>query len=491
MNPTGSHDDIRIGDYTLVNYVAMPSDLSRQVWGVRNMPAIRCRMVNDGEIPWDGHERFVASLGSRDDVDYYAVMRGGEFIGCVNLHYSASGEVERGIYLHPDHIGQGHATALLRPLYGMIGEAGRASTVVTRVKTDNAASNLLERRLGATLSETTADGYNIYRLDLRRRRVILRADAGKNIGYGHFIRTLALAGYLSDEFDCRYATFAPTDYQRQEIRKVCGMLELPCDSRSDFDDAMVEALFPGDIVVLDNYYFDTGYQRRIMERGCALACVDDIHGRHFVCDLLFTPGPCPAEAFSMEPYTRFYGGMEWSFLRRPFIDGIRPRKARCGIDSVVTAIGGADPFNLTGKMVTLLRDLLPDARITVIAGDTIRLPERVMDAGVDLRVRVSAAEMVDIFSRADVGVFPASTICIEAIAAGLPVVAGHYVDNQHEFYRYLEESGAVAPAGSFLEPETQLRQNIAMAMESVRSLTPPAIDFGIRRADIVRIFKSL
>lgn len=143
------------------------------------MPSIRCRMVNDGEIPWPDHERFVASLGSRDDVGYYAVMHGGEFIGSVNLHYSESGEVERGIYLHPDHIGRGHATALLRPLYGMLAKSGRATAVVTRVKTDNAASNRLERRLGATLCETTSDGYNIYRLDLRRRRVVLRADAAR------------------------------------------------------------------------------------------------------------------------------------------------------------------------------------------------------------------------------------------------------------------------------------------------------------------------
>lgn len=158
---------------------------------------------------------------------------------------------------------------------------------------------------------------------------------------------------------------------------------------------------------------------------------------------------------------------------------------------MVTAIGGADPFNLTGRMVAMLRGLLPDARITVIAGDTIRLPESVMDEKVDLRVRVSAAEMVEIFSRSDVGVFPASTICIEAIAAGLPVVAGHYVDNQLEFYRYLEESGAVAPAGSLLESDERLRHNLARALDSVRTATPPAIDFAARRADIVRIFKSL
>ncbi|MDE6490112.1 MAG: GNAT family N-acetyltransferase [Muribaculaceae bacterium] len=482
--------NMTVGSYTLVDYASMPPTLSRQVWEARNMPQIRCRMVNDPEIPWEDHERFVASLKGRSDAVYYAVLRDGEFIGSVNLHYSPSGEVERGIYLHPGHIGQGHSTSMLRPLYDKLRREG-IHAVITRVKTDNLASNLLERRLGAVLCETTAGGYNIYRLDLRRRRVILRADAGKHIGYGHFIRTLALAGYLSEEFDCRYATYAPTEYQMHELKSVCAPLELSGDSREVFDRAFVDALSPDDIVVLDNYYFDTEYQRLIRSRGCALVCVDDVHSRHFVSDVLFTPGPCQPHAFSMEPYTRFYGGMEWSFLRRPFIDGVRPHTVKGRMANVVTAIGGADPFNLTGRMVGLLRDILPHAHVTVIAGDTIALPEGLADGSVDVRVRVSAAEMVDIFNHADVGVFPASTICIEAIAAGLPVVAGHYVDNQHEFYRYLVSAGAVAPAGSFLEPEERLRVSIAAALRSVASLEPPTVDFARRREDIVKIFKSL
>lgn len=101
MNPAGSHDDIRIGDYTLINYVAMTPELSRQVWVARNHAVDPLPHGQRRRDPLADHERFVASLGSRDDVGYYAVMHGGEFIGSVNLHYSESGEVERGIYLHP------------------------------------------------------------------------------------------------------------------------------------------------------------------------------------------------------------------------------------------------------------------------------------------------------------------------------------------------------------------------------------------------------
>ena len=38
-----------------------------------------------------------------------------------------------------------------------------------------------------------------------RRRLFFRADAGPGIGYGHFVRSLALASMLKDCFECRFA----------------------------------------------------------------------------------------------------------------------------------------------------------------------------------------------------------------------------------------------------------------------------------------------
>ncbi|MDR1895166.1 MAG: UDP-2,4-diacetamido-2,4,6-trideoxy-beta-L-altropyranose hydrolase, partial [Prevotellaceae bacterium] len=38
-----------------------------------------------------------------------------------------------------------------------------------------------------------------------KRKIIFRADAGLNIGYGHFIRSLALADMLKNDFDILFA----------------------------------------------------------------------------------------------------------------------------------------------------------------------------------------------------------------------------------------------------------------------------------------------
>ena len=53
------------------------------------------------------------------------------------------------------------------------------------------------------------------------RKIYLRADAGYGIGYGHFIRTLALADMLKSDFDCIFFTSSPSAYQISEMKKVC------------------------------------------------------------------------------------------------------------------------------------------------------------------------------------------------------------------------------------------------------------------------------
>lgn len=42
-----------------------------------------------------------------------------------------------------------------------------------------------------------------------------RADADDTIGYGHWVRSLALADMLKEDFECIFCTQSPTDYQKK------------------------------------------------------------------------------------------------------------------------------------------------------------------------------------------------------------------------------------------------------------------------------------
>ena len=65
------------------------------------------------------------------------------------------------------------------------------------------------------------------------QKICFRADAGVDIGYGHFIRSLALADMLKDEFDCVFYTAEPNPYQIGEMQKVCSYVSLPETTKFD------------------------------------------------------------------------------------------------------------------------------------------------------------------------------------------------------------------------------------------------------------------
>jgi spore coat polysaccharide biosynthesis predicted glycosyltransferase SpsG len=136
-----------------------------------------------------------------------------------------------------------------------------------------------------------------------KANIILRADGGETIGMGHFIRTLALAEMLKDEYHCIYATKKPSKYQKEEIDRIChDIIELP--DNEDHYQTFLGYLNGDEIVILDNYYFDTDYQIKIKKKGCKLVCIDDLHNKHYVADLVINHTPLNPSLFSCAIYTR-------------------------------------------------------------------------------------------------------------------------------------------------------------------------------------------
>ena len=200
------------------------------------------------------------------------------------------------------------------------------------------------------------------------RRIVFRADASESIGYGHFIRTLALADMLKENFDCSFATVNPTIYQQNEITKVCSCISLSIDSHFK---TFMELLTGEEIVVLDNYFFDTEYQRHIKEKGCLLVCIDDAHNKHYVADVVINHGLHDILLFSVEPYTKLCLGFKWALLRQPFLEEYDRKEYLFDerLLRVVVCFGGSDFNNFTEKIVSVLDTIPSVSEIVAIVGD--------------------------------------------------------------------------------------------------------------------------
>ncbi|WP_302608108.1 UDP-2,4-diacetamido-2,4,6-trideoxy-beta-L-altropyranose hydrolase, partial [uncultured Bacteroides sp.] len=257
------------------------------------------------------------------------------------------------------------------------------------------------------------------------RKIYFRADASATIGYGHFIRTLALADMLKDGFDCTFFTCHPTSYQVSEMEKVCPFIPLQEETHSaDF----LSHLQGDEIVVLDNYFFTTDYQRAIKQKGCRLVCIDDMHDKHYVADVVINHGVTNEKLFSIEPYTQLCLGYDWALLRFPFLQPPQRQQKDRKIEKAVVCFGGSDKNNLTERFVSFLQKEPSVKQIVAIVGDKYQTDNVSQSySKVQYRHNLSASEMSDIFSQSDVAFLSASTVCLEALSRQLPIVAGYYV----------------------------------------------------------------
>lgn len=320
------------------------------------------------------------------------------------------------------------------------------------------------------------------------RRAVLRADAGGATGFGHFVRTVALASCLRDRFECVVASHNPngvlSPWQLGEIAAAGAVpMLLGAGTREAFDAAFADALRPDDLVVLDNYYFDTDYQRLVRSRCAALVCIDDEHTRHFVADAVVSFCPLPSERFSLEPYTRYFSGLEWAFLRQPFLSAPPVRTPVDRPRHIVVAIGGTDPLGLTEKVCGIVADTFPEATIH-LTGDRDYGP-RTKPHG-----RLDAAGMAALFDNCDLGIFPASTLCVEAMSRRLPVAAGWFADNQRDFYEAGTSRRWFADLGCLTDAPEEIAARLRAA--TLGGLPqPPAIDFTAARRHIAETLELI
>lgn len=277
-----------------------------------------------------------------------------------------------------------------------------------------------------------------------RKRIFFRADAGPNIGYGHFIRTLALADMLKDDFDCTFFTQVPSQYQINEISKVCKFEILPNDE-THFE-LFLNYLSGDEIVVLDNYYFSSEYQTKIKEKGSILICIDDMHNKHYVADIVINHGLTDKKIFDIENYTQLCLGMEWALLRKPFLESIDYNKK--DNRHWLIAFGGSDTYNLTEKFISIIHNNINIDKIYVVIGDAYEHIDslRKFDK-IEIKKNLSAEEISIVMSNCEYAILPSSGICIEALSKGCKILSGYYVDNQVELNHELSKNNYIYQLG--------------------------------------------
>lgn len=282
------------------------------------------------------------------------------------------------------------------------------------------------------------------------KRVTFRVDESVRVGWGHMSRCRALAQAL------RFAGAQVSFYSRhirEETRLAlqhCGIrvVDLP------HDQAFFDRDLCGEIVVVDGYQFDENFwQRLLAKRPSYTVCIDDWRNNHYVADLVicYNEG-LKDEQFCLAPDTRLLLGGRYLLLRPEIHAAARLAQRTSPRRAVMVAAGGSQHTQWVVDLLQGLACVEPQAMIWVLSGQRLRASKVLQQTGLGSgRVRffhgLNAAGMLGLYRRAHYLIAPASTLMLEAFAAGCPLISGWVAPNQRNSLDFYDRQGLIVNAG--------------------------------------------
>ena len=249
--------------------------------------------------------------------------------------------------------------------------------------------------------------------------------------------------------------------------------------------------FPSFWLVLDGYQFSIEDQRTIRAAGHKLLVIDDCnHLPEYECDILLNQNINAGELdYNINPDARLLLGTDYILLRREFFRGLEEFKRgfpRVGKTpetgmSVLVTMGGADPDNVTLKVIQALQQLdRPDLHAKIVVG-----PANPHQSSLDVAIQhstfniqlIRSANMAELMRWADFAISAAGSTCWELLSMGVPFATVILADNQEGVASYLEQHAGVPCLGWGSE---NIAQRIIECLDSPENFTQ---DRSVRLVD--------
>jgi len=318
--------------------------------------------------------------------------------------------------------------------------------------------------------------------------LIIRTDGNSQIGLGHLVRCTALAHMLKDDFEIKFICRELPDYM------VVDLLNFDFGFRIiEKEEEFLGRLTNKIITVLDGSHFDIDYQKKVKASGAKLVCIDDLHNKDFVADLIINhaPGISPQD-YKAQPYTQFALGNEYALLRPSFLEQAKKERKIEKTEIVLVCFGGSDFKNLTYNTLKVVLGYSQFRRIIIITGSEYKDLESLhslllSDKRIEHYHAINEYQMFLLFQEAELAIVPASGILLEALASKCIIISGIYVENQKFIYSSYRQANCIIDAFDF--SQSSLKEAIEQSF-SVKHNGQKIID-GNSDKRLLKIFLQL
>lgn len=332
------------------------------------------------------------------------------------------------------------------------------------------------------------------------QRILFRADGNRTIGFGHVYRTLALAGMLNSDFECVFAINRPDGFIKDQISKVCQVINLDTEYNYPIPDKMTTqnqlpydlqgVVREDDIVVVDGYHFGAEYQQGLKNTGCKQVWIDDLLRDYPFADAVINHA-VGIGANQYHTNARLALGLDYAILRKPFFSPLKPKDYTNKVAYI--SLGGSDYFGFTLKICKGLLATNSFNQVHILCSAQFEegllsdLCQLAKNHPITLHFNLSAEQIVEVMDVCTHAFVSASTVLIESYSRGLKCFAGYYTQNQHLIYNGFIKNQLASAIGDFNTVTEQDIKNLVATDTEIKVLDKPLNS----QQNFIKLFRSI
>ena len=293
-------------------------------------------------------------------------------------------------------------------------------------------------------------------------KVAFRVDGHAELGMGHLMRCLALARSIKEKADSDILFI--TKGNEETIKRIFSeghrIKSIPIGSSKDEESALAIdelKLFKPAVIITDLPYTTADFLKELKKLGRLLVSIDDLALVTFCSDLV-TSGYLSAKLKKYKmtnPAAKLFIGADYLMLNKKFEEmNKKRRKIIKNARSTLVTLGGADPANLTAKVVKALCKINKKLKVTLVLGpayvhnrELLELLNEIKDSKPKFVVKSNVKEMTKLMMEADVAITAGGETIYELAATGTPAINISHVEHQSINARELERKGVVINLG--------------------------------------------
>lgn len=273
--------------------------------------------------------------------------------------------------------------------------------------------------------------------------LLIRADATPQTGSGHVMRCIALADAWRHKGGeaCFIGDIHGENLRNRITAEGFRLIPMRSPRPKPEDASETETILNSlrkkpSWIILDGYHFTPDYHRALKRKGSRLLVIDDmVHLDAYHTDILLNPNIYAEKRdYLCAPAPMFLMGSQYALIRNEFCSRRQRKDVPEKAENILITMGGADPDNVTLKVIKALKALKrKNLKIRIIIGPVNpnrEIIEKEVLESDKIELLYNVTDMPSIMNWADMAVTAGGGTCGELAFLGIPFIIITLAENQ-------------------------------------------------------------